>query len=252
MTKYVQTKEELLGHLKEQIAIIKLLASSYDDGFDAAAKTLATHIRVLLYDSETSKSLLTQLNKKDIEFYDSAQNDNPIIRAEVHSAQGLSYFAPRDDLPLPGSPNNLLPYSGLTIIIFSAEGASYVAPLDTDSVSLTENFAGKILFNEWWEVTPVIRDKDGKRYTRKDLVLKVTNMDGGAHIDPGLEADYANLSRFNSLGWTFIKNGIKGNFQNSPVLPSIRQVAHEVLKTLQHEFLELFPDRYTAFRHYPR
>jgi hypothetical protein len=86
----------------------------------------------------------------------------------------------------------------------------------------------------------VIRDKNNKTFTRKDLVLNTANTDGGAHIDPNLDQAYASLSRFNSLGWKYFRRDIEDDFRNSPVLPSIRQIAHEVLKTLRQEFPELF------------
>ncbi len=238
MTEYVQTRNELLGQLKEQIDIMKVLGNDYDRGFEAVAKTLTTHIRVLVHDSPYSKSLLTQLNKKDIKFYDSALTYNPILGGASFSSEGVSYIAPPDDPTLSESSDNLLPYSGLTIVRFSAKEASHIAPLDR--ASPMRNTAKKISFQEWWEGVQIIRDKDGRTFARRDLVIEVANKDGGAHIDPSLKANYASLSRFNSVGWIFVKNDIKGRFKNSPVEPSIRQITHEVLETLRDEFPTLF------------
>jgi len=212
MTKYVQTKDELLDHLKDQIAFMKQSASSYDNGFEDEAKRLAVIIRVLVHDTSNSTSLLTLLNKKNIKFYDSA---------------------------VPYDPKNLLPYNGLTMMRLSTkEGASYVAPLDGGAP--TRSRTRKIAFKTWWNGVFVIKDKDGVKFTRKDLVRNTANTDGGAHVDPELDVAYANLSRFNSLGWKVFRRDIEDDFRNSPVLPSIRQIAHEVLKTLRDEFSELF------------
>ena len=68
MSKYIQTKDELLEHLKNQIAFMKQSASSYDDGFEDEAKRLAVTIRILVHDTNNSTSLLTSLNKKNINF----------------------------------------------------------------------------------------------------------------------------------------------------------------------------------------
>ena len=56
MTKYTLTQEELLDHLKEQVAFMKQSATSYDKGFDDEAKRLAVVIRVLVHDTQNSTS----------------------------------------------------------------------------------------------------------------------------------------------------------------------------------------------------
>jgi hypothetical protein len=215
MAKYTQTRDELLGHLKDQITFMIQSASSYDNGFEDEAKRLAVVIRVLVHDTSNSTSLLTLLNRKNIKFYDSA---------------------------VPYDPRNLLSYNGLTMIkISTSEGASYVAPLDGGAP--TRSRTKKISFNVWWENMFVIKDKDGETFTRKDLVLNTVNRDGGAHIDLALDKAYADLTRFNSLGWKFFKRGVEDDFRNNPVLPSIRQIAHEFLKTLKDGVIDLISDR---------
>ena len=64
-----------------------------------------------------------------------------------------------------------------------------------------------------------------------DIVLAISNKDGGAHIDPELEPEYAKLSRENSLGRSMQKDG-KWQGLETPELASVRQIGHEVLKTL--------------------
>jgi len=213
MAEYAQTRDELLGHLRDQIAFMKQSASSYDEGFEGEGKRLAVIIRVLVHDTSNSTSLLTLLNKKNIKFYDSAT---------------------------PYAPRNLFPYSGLAMMrISTSEGASHVAPLDGGAP--TRSRTRKIPFNVWWDNMFVIRGKDQQTFTRKDLVLTVANKEGGAHIDPKLDQAYTNLSRFNSIGWRAVIRGVDQDFKNTPVLPSIRQIAHEVLKTLRDSVVDLFP-----------
>jgi len=212
MKRYAQTKDELMKHLRAQIQFMKLSAASFDNGFEDEAKRLAVVIRVLVHDTRNSISLLTLLGKKNIDFYDSA---------------------------VPYDSRNLLTYNGLTMMrISTAEGASYVAPLDDGPPSRSRT--RKISFKIWWDGVFVIKDKYGKTLTRKDMVRSVANTDGGAHVDPNLDETYSNLTRFNSMGWKFFRRDVKDNFRNSPALPSIRQIAHEVLKTLNDEFPDLF------------
>jgi len=212
MTKYVQTKDELLAHLKDQIAFMIQSVISYDNGFEGEGKRLAVIIRVLVHDTLKSTSLLTLLGEKDAMFYDSA-----------------AVYDPR----------NLLTSNCLTMVRLSTkEGAEYVAPLD--NLSPSRNKDKRVGFDRWWNRNIIYKDNKENTFTRKDLVLNVANKEGGAHIDPKLDPSYADLARFNSLGWKVFMSGVEKDFNNTPVLPSIRQIAHEVLKTLKYEFPELF------------
>ncbi len=70
--------------------------------------------------------------------------------------------------------------------------------------------------------------------TRKDIVLSMANQDGGAHVDPVLDGPYSDLSRKNSLGIS------AGNLGEQPMKgaehAAIRQIAHEVLKTVDPQY----------------
>ena len=214
MTKYVQTEDELLTHLREQVDFMIASAVSYDNGFEGEAKRLAVAIRILLYDTSSCTALLTQLRKMDILFCDSA-----------------AAFDPR----------NLATSNCLTMMKLSPAGAEYVAPLD--NLPPSRNKDKKVSFGRWWNRTPMYKDNAGNIFTRRDLVLAVANKEGGAHIDPKLDQAYVNLSRFNSLGWRAVISGVDQDFKNTPVLPSIRQIAHEVLKTLKAGVIDLFSDK---------
>jgi len=212
MTQYIQTQDELLAHLKEQITFMKQSAISYDDGFEGEGKRLAVVIRVLVHDTPQSTSLSTLLGRKRrMLFYDSASKYDP---------------------------RNLATSNCLTVMKLSANEAEYVAPLDDLSSARDKN--KKRSFDNWWERLIIYKDNKNNEFTRRDLVLAVANKEGGAHVDPKLDHAYADLSRFNSLGWKLFVHGEEKDFNNTPVLPSIRQIAHEVLKTLKDEFPDLF------------
>ncbi|MEW6655206.1 MAG: hypothetical protein AB1394_17290, partial [Bacteroidota bacterium] len=116
-----QTEEDLKKHLEEQIEFLKISSKSYDDGFKSEAKRLAVVIRVLLHDTGNSTSLLELLDKKNIQFYDTATDYNP---------------------------NNLMSTLGLIMTKVGPNGAEYVPPLDFGSPS--RYIKGKISFNDWW------------------------------------------------------------------------------------------------------
>ncbi len=201
--RYRQTKEDLKSHLKEQIQFLLRSTQGYDDGFISEAKRIAVVIRVLLHDTNRSISLLKLLNKKNILFYDTALN---------------------------GAGSNMA-----LIMIEMGKEPRFIAPLDNGAPP--RYIKGKIPFDEWWNKN-VFLDKTGNKMTRKDLILSVCNQDGGAHIDPKISKAYADLTRFNSLGWIFVVGGEE--IASKPALASIRQISHEVLKSFKDEFPDFF------------
>jgi hypothetical protein len=211
--KYQQTYDELIAHLKEQIQFLLRSAKAYDEGFTSEAKRLATVIRVLLHDTSKSTSLLTQLNKKNISFYDTALDYDPANLLSTHGLIGIQYTT--------GTPSD----------------TGYIAPLDDGAPP--RYLKGKVPFDDWWNKI-VIVDKNKNKLTRKDLIISISNKDGGAHIDPELDKPYADLSRGDSLGWKFVINGAEIASATGPELASIRQICHELLKSLKDEFPELF------------
>ena len=207
--KVPQSKKDLLEHLRNQINFLSSSAQSYYNGYETEAIRMAVAIRILLHDTRQSKSLLGQLNKKNILFYDTARDLDP---------------------------RNVLTDIGMAIIKLSSKGAEYIAGLDDIPPELLNK---KIPFENWWNKV-VIRDKPRNEFTRKELVLFVANQDGGAHIDQSLDKKYALLSRFNSMAWKLVKGGIESPLKNRPELVCIRQMTHEVLRTLKDEFPEYF------------
>lgn len=102
-------------------------------------------------------------------------------------------------------------------------GAEFIAPLDD-----LPHESRKVKFQDWW-FTPVIIDNKNNIFNRKDIVTIMADQDGGAHVDKKIDKKYAELSQGNSLGWTDLKNRpIPG-----AELVAVRQIAHEVLKTLR-------------------
>ena len=198
MTVHQQSEEELKAHLEEQVYFLRASADSYDAGFEGEAKRIAVAIRVLLHDTRQSKSLLGQLGLKAREFLDTS---------------------------LPLSPGNLTPHSGLIVTAMDEGGAKYCAFLD-------EGIDRPVLrnFEEWWR-GPIFVDSKKRQVSREEIVLAVANKDGGAHVDPNLDQKYADLSRGNSLGWNF-SNGTQEEAMGGPEKAALRQICHELLKTL--------------------
>jgi hypothetical protein len=82
----------------------------------------------------------------------------------------------------------------------------------------------------------VIRDEVENTFSRRDLVLTMANRDGGAHVDPVLTTKYAMLSRQHSLGWRSRIAPDPYEPISHPERVAVRQVAHEVLKSLDPSY----------------
>lgn len=201
---YKQKKDEFKKHLKEQIQFLLNSVASFDNGFKSEAKRITVTLRVLLHDTKNSTSLLTHLNRKNILFYDTALDYRKFKLAIIGTRIGK-------------------------------DGTGYWAPLDDGPPIRYQK--GKVPFNQWWN-TIILVDQENNEFSRKNLVLSIANQDGGAHVDEKLSITYAKLTRNENLGWFFTSNG--KSIKTYPALVSIRQICHEVLKSLKDEFPEYF------------
>jgi hypothetical protein len=198
MSKIKLKQEDLEQHLKEQIDFLNTSCILYDEGKYSEAKRIATIIRVLFHDTKNSKSLLGQLSLKNNSFYST-------------------------NIPLHNESLNT--YTGLTMIGMKGKDTLYYPKLD--EMPFCVNW---IPFEDWWEEI-IIRDKDGNAISRSLLIKTSTNQDGGAHVDEALDEFYYNLIKNNSLE-TVIFDGENSTPIPNPEKAAIRQIGHEVLKTL--------------------
>jgi hypothetical protein len=176
-TDVLQTPQELKAQLAEQLDFLTTSADRFDRGATAEAKRLALAIRILVHDYRQSRSVLGQLGRKGVKFFDSA--------GEYDS-------------------ENIADHWGLVLMAVGGGLPSYVAPLD----DLPTGQGVWTDFDSWWGKV-VFRDSQKREITRGELVLAVANQDGGAHVDPSLREVYAALSRQNSLGWTMVMGAEK-------------------------------------------
>jgi hypothetical protein len=209
MEKRAQTTEQFQTYLEEQIGFLEVSAAAFDSGAAAEAKRLAVTIRTLVHDNPDarppSKSLLTLLARKEtMDWWDTA----------LHAEEGA--YQPNGSLV--GYDMHRTP-------------PRYLACLDNTP---TKRQVG---FDEWWS-GEVFKSQTGHVLTRKNLILYAANKTGGAHVDPELPESYAALAVDNSPG-------LKANDPNiiitAPGLVAIRQVTHEVLKSLKPGYTKV-PD----------
>lgn len=223
-----RSKEDLENQFKEQINFLINSCNLYDEGNHSESKRIALTLRILFHEPPKSsgkkifnkklksKSLLGQLNLRDIYWINTATPYDP----KELASYGL--FAIQFD-----GPSKRLPW---------------LIPKGTPSGNLK-----KINFNNWWldPVVAAIKGSEKKLFSRKDLILNVADTDGGAHVDSELNKDFADLSRGNALGFNILYRGNKFPILN-PELPCFRQIAHEVLLTLQENVPNYFTKKYES------
>lgn len=206
MSQSPQTPTDFTKQLADQIDLLKELAKLYDSGKTVAAKAMATGVRVLLHDTSSSTSLLTLLDRKNIYFFD------------TNGAEEQAW----------GGGKHIGSYHGL---VGAATNSTYTPYLDESVPGCSK----ESLFDEYWGRV-VFVDGKGNSFTRKDIILTLTNQDGGAHVDPGLSTKYAELSRQNSMGLTASVNGTEHKPLERAELAATRQITHEVIRTLDPSY----------------
>ena len=202
--------QRLLEQLRDQEDFLASSVARYDAGKEHEAKRLSVSIRLLVHDTRHSRSLLSQLGVKDtLGYLDTALGEAPA-----------------------GCPP--LIHSGLCTMSWTlgAEGDG-PAPVSAEPVLDTRAELGNppTSFVDWWE-EPVFVAADGTELTRRFFVLSVADGDGGAHVDDEarLSADYSALVVRNALGFT---KGDGEGLDNSVIYASIRQVAHELVRSME-------------------
>jgi len=211
MSKISQTKTELGKQLKDQLSLLTMLADSYDAGNNLVAKSIATSIRVLVHNTPKSHSLLDQLNLKNRKFFDTSL-----------SVKGYNL------------PNTIRVSSFCGLVCISTHaGKQFFIPYLDEIPKDTFKFVD---FNDYWNRI-IFVDNKNNRFSRKEIVLALSNQDGGAHVDPEIDEKYKKLSRENSLGWMGSADGKIWNKLEGPELAAVRQIGHEILRT----FLPKYP-----------
>lgn len=199
------THEDFMKHLSDQIYFLKRSSENYDQGYTVESKSLASHMRTLVHDTNSSTSLLIHLRVKlKMKFFNTAIPETPF---------GLC---------------------GITTTTAGGGETFYNPPLDNLSEIRLRN--PWVPFKVWWEDMKVL--SDGKnRFSRKDLVLALANKDGGSHVDDKLPKAYTELTRLNSLN-VYHQEEQSGELVNviGVEMASIRQVAFELLASLEKQF----------------
>ncbi|MDJ0426008.1 hypothetical protein QNA19_08770 [Rhodococcus fascians] len=229
------TPKKLRTHVSRQYGFLTRSIAAYDTGETDEALRIATVLRVLLHDTNQSKSLLGQVGvKSTMRYWDTARYADDVRAAMAGIAAEM------------GSGMQVVTEVGPGILRFGlfAPNPTWVAPLD-DAPGIWSDFS------RWWS-TPVIEAQSGTTFTRWDLVRVMANQDGGAHVDPSLDVDYDNLQH-ESFGVAYAH----GDFVAHPpggwtplggqiAAECVRQFAFEMVESLRKRWPDLAPSGWSA------
>ena len=216
----VRCQPDLVRHLNDQVAFLRSSTEAYDAASEREAKRMAVAVRVLLHETQQSRSVLGQLGLREkIAYYDTA---GPVRRTNLMPTMGLI---------------------NLRVQIDEVSNRAFYAPR-LDDFPPTPGAGSWIHFGEWWR-RPVSRvPRDDLEIAREQYILAVANTEGGAHVDPFFAPLYAALSRDNAFRWTrgVMRDGKAENLgplEGDPVFAAIRQISHELLKTLEKHLSQI-------------
>lgn len=196
---------------------IRNLCKVYDQSHDVAASlSIATSLRVLLHDTHSSTSLLTQL-----------QQHNSILQSTVNP----EYFQSSGQLYIDVIPYTYIDPQTLKPSLFTINDVPYeFYPLNK---------------TEWWN-QDIYRLSDFSNeeivthtYTRKELVLHMANKEGGAHIDSKITRKMKAFKE--NTPFIEVENNQRIYIDHLPIF--IRLFAEEILQSQIIQELEMEYDQ---------
>lgn len=226
---------EFESQLLQQMRYLERSCRDFDSGAHDEAPRIATTIRVLVHDTPQSTSLLTHLGfKNQLRYVDTGVYREAF---DIALATEVAKKFPKNKI-VAKSPRDV----GLVETGQIGDGPiGWYAPLvlqrwraGTPPYIATK---GLSTFSEWWE-TPLVESSTQKSFSRAHLVKIMANQAGGAHVDAGLDADYADLC-IDPQGALVIssKPMMLGDpipdIENNIAFASVRQIAFELMLTLQ-------------------
>ena len=201
----IKISNPLFGRFDEYMKLIEVLSECYDRGNEILALSIATTIRVLVHDTSRSTSLLTHLHIKKAEYL-STNCETP--KEKVHLG-----LVRRINVGVNDGVGGEAKYWPL------CDERYFPSPKD-------RSFLG---FDDWWNEQ--VFKNDSYSLSRGDLVLFVTNKDGGAHFDTEVEMRYDDFRKTWSGGSSLLGrlSGRVRGYDNIPIYPAVRQIAYELL-----------------------
>lgn len=192
--KKLRNDVSLIEHLRRQIEYLRRSCELYDAGHLDEAVRLAVTIRVLLHDTDKSKSLLRQMRVKE----------------QVKLVTSFEKL-----------PENFRPVSIFPLFANTDQGGTSV-PFSLPKPPIL------ITVEEWWNEIVWMQQST---LTRKKVVLDTANKEGGAHVQASAPETVRELRQGLAQISSLKINGIEISSPENYHLILIRQFAHELLNS---------------------
>lgn len=223
--------EELENIFNKQMELLFRACRSFDAGSEVEAANIAIRLRVLLHNNpkRNSHAVLAQLHLLDeMQFVDSG------VRRDLLDQAITAHIIGENSFIAGGSPSD----TGLVIPGVVNGRGKFIAPLKRNRFHADDFRSQSIVqsrdFDDWW-TTAFIETLNGRLFSRKDIVMTMANQDGGGHVDPNIDVDFDDLCQ-DSHGLEYWDgNHEDGRFESNIVHASIRQIAFEVMATIDDE-----------------
>lgn len=224
MSKVKRTEDSFNEIFKIQLEELQDACEQFDNGKTGKRIIIASILRILLKDTKSMSSVLTQYcnwkgtEKSKLSFLNTADANIPgsFCHWDIENVSNTTFLV--SDV-----------YMGLV--------NKKVRGLENGDVSLDFKplFASKAgmsitwtLFEDWYE--QVVYKDGAHELSRKKLIECIAEQDGGSHLDPSYEEEYGEFLKRDSLHICI--NGQTAVFENNPAFESLRQIAYEVLESI--------------------
>lgn len=213
MKRIERDKEDYLELLKEQVEFMIDACEQYDNGKFKSAKLLATNIRTIVNQTPSSTSLLTHLEK---------QNGMKLYNTSF-------------------MPKNAVYFLSMVFMCVTGKQERTPEPIFLPLLKPKEFHGNRwIDFNKWWNKKIILSDH--LTFSRSEMIRFMANQDGGTHVDDEVVEKYYKISKATESMFYYSTKSLaqdpyhKGEPYKYLHFAVVRQIAHELIFTLNREF----------------
>jgi len=203
--------EIIIRNLSDQLRVLANSCIEFDKGYEEFGREICTKLRVIFHQTTSSHSILNQLQMEDQLFQTSIQSKVMFwMKNSDQEVISNQYFLLKEVMSWDGRPFSNFPHLD-----------------DIDEYKALK-------FEDWWK--EIVCKYSDKTLTRRQLVLLFSNKLGGAHLEPNLNKNEADIHSLTSevLFFQYFNNdGTPKKDTMSPYLATARQIAHETLRSFE-------------------
>lgn len=229
--KIKRSREDLIATCKTQMRFLLTDCAAFDQGDLEQASNIAGRLRKFLHDTHQSTSCvahLSEINSKRkyrLFFQDSSEKYNPKCRNGMWTLTSTYFHSQKT--PIQAIKNSLTGFK--------------MFPHCLNPAKIARGTYKPTRFPDWWQQKIIYGRTQNLYFSRKDIILYLSNEESGAHVDKELSERFHLLFKEEKLGKTGSQT-LLFNGKESPrelVHMSVRQIADETIRSLKFYFEQL-------------